>query len=101
MLLEKKMSPGSGETPERLGDRKSTRLNSSHGYISYAVFCLKKNKILDAFGQTEGPGWMSSAQVDILALEPTYGVDVLRYSDGQPEWRLYLDRLGSVNTFYR
>src|SRR2546429_2712275 len=31
--------------PER--DRKSTRLNSSHGYISYAVFCLKKknNKI--------------------------------------------------------
>src|SRR2546422_2915482 len=30
---------GSGE-----GDRKSTRLNSSHGYISYAVFCLKKKK---------------------------------------------------------
>src|SRR2546422_251486 len=31
------------------GDRKSTRLNSSHGYISYAVFCLKKKKkqILD------------------------------------------------------
>src|SRR2546429_3115475 len=28
-----------------LGDRKSTRLNSSHGYISYAVFCLKKKKI--------------------------------------------------------
>src|SRR3989449_4879225 len=31
-----------------IGDRKSTRLNSSHGYISYAVFCLKKKKrILD------------------------------------------------------
>src|SRR2546422_3074578 len=30
-----------GECP---GDRKSTRLNSSHGYISYAVFCLKKKK---------------------------------------------------------
>src|SRR5687768_17988875 len=30
---------------EPLGrDRKSTRLNSSHGYISYAVFCLKKKK---------------------------------------------------------
>src|SRR5256884_6765365 len=29
-----------GETP----DRKSTRLNSSHGYISYAVFCLKEKK---------------------------------------------------------
>src|SRR2546429_5136493 len=27
-------------------DRKSTRLNSSHGYISYAVFCLKKKKHL-------------------------------------------------------
>src|SRR5687768_18301749 len=27
-----------------VGDRKSTRLNSSHGYISYAVFCLKKKK---------------------------------------------------------
>src|SRR5687768_18014292 len=31
--------------PEVQRDRKSTRLNSSHGYISYAVFCLKK-KIL-------------------------------------------------------
>src|SRR2546429_1359716 len=37
-------------------DRKSTRLNSSHGYISYAVFCLKKKKepsypevLLDAY----------------------------------------------------
>src|SRR5205809_2884999 len=33
-------------TPPATGsrDRKSTRLNSSHGYISYAVFCLKKKK---------------------------------------------------------
>src|SRR2546422_566707 len=30
-----------------VGDRKSTRLNSSHGYISYAVFCLKKKKKTD------------------------------------------------------
>src|SRR2546422_6273839 len=29
---------------ESAQDRKSTRLNSSHGYISYAVFCLKKKK---------------------------------------------------------
>src|SRR3989449_3845917 len=28
----------------KMKDRKSTRLNSSHGYISYAVFCLKKKK---------------------------------------------------------
>src|SRR3712207_8956953 len=30
---------------ENMGDRKSTRLNSSHANISYAVFCLKKKKI--------------------------------------------------------
>src|SRR5256884_15732 len=30
--------------PPPISDRKSTRLNSSHGYISYAVFCLKKKK---------------------------------------------------------
>src|SRR2546429_5584754 len=30
----------------RKEDRKSTRLNSSHGYISYAVFCLKKKKLI-------------------------------------------------------
>src|SRR5205809_2435362 len=33
-----------GLEEQELGDRKSTRLNSSHGYISYAVFCLKKKK---------------------------------------------------------
>src|SRR5687768_18365673 len=33
--------PGRDHWPR---DRKSTRLNSSHGYISYAVFCLKKKK---------------------------------------------------------
>src|SRR2546429_4675883 len=32
------------QTVHQLLDRKSTRLNSSHGYISYAVFCLKKKK---------------------------------------------------------
>src|SRR3989449_1706993 len=31
----------------KVADRKSTRLNSSHGYISYAVFCLKKKKTND------------------------------------------------------
>src|SRR2546422_1773140 len=33
-----------GNISQSLKDRKSTRLNSSHGYISYAVFCLKKKK---------------------------------------------------------
>src|SRR2546422_6749512 len=45
---EKKLACGDGLIPalraaiESFEDRKSTRLNSSHGYISYAVFCLKK-----------------------------------------------------------
>src|SRR2546422_6975394 len=41
-VLACRAGPGSarGDNP----DRKSTRLNSSHGYISYAVFCLKKKK---------------------------------------------------------
>src|SRR2546422_9292543 len=35
---------GTGISADFVIDRKSTRLNSSHGYISYAVFCLKKKK---------------------------------------------------------
>src|SRR5687768_17744872 len=35
-------------------DRKSTRLNSSHGYISYAVFCLKKKKKIEHVRSTPG-----------------------------------------------
>src|SRR2546422_8221631 len=36
--------PRAGRRAGPVRDRKSTRLNSSHGYISYAVFCLKKKK---------------------------------------------------------
>src|SRR5438552_14221044 len=36
--------PGAAECHQRRSDRKSTRLNSSHQIISYAVFCLKKKK---------------------------------------------------------
>src|SRR2546422_6326765 len=39
-----KLNPVPGLTLTKHQDRKSTRLNSSHGYISYAVFCLKKKK---------------------------------------------------------
>src|SRR2546429_4053349 len=48
---------GPGHVPDhkgQVGDRKSTRLNSSHGYISYAVFCLKKKKKK----QTEASSYM-------------------------------------------
>src|SRR2546429_1798209 len=40
----KPADPKNAISPEEREDRKSTRLNSSHGYISYAVFCLKKKK---------------------------------------------------------
>src|SRR2546422_11096428 len=44
--LDDRRHPGKEPTItiEAKADRKSTRLNSSHGYISYAVFCLKKKK---------------------------------------------------------
>src|SRR3712207_7017647 len=42
-------------------DRKSTRLNSSHANISYAVFCLKKKKLhAKRYGSsTDSPGWVN------------------------------------------
>src|SRR2546422_4326086 len=45
-------------------DRKSTRLNSSHGYISYAVFCLKKKKLV----QTPRAGLVDGKNVNITNL---------------------------------
>src|SRR3989449_3475489 len=42
-LVQKALEGGAKHVAApRVVDRKSTRLNSSHGYISYAVFCLKK-----------------------------------------------------------
>src|SRR2546429_1122162 len=46
-------SPSSLRAAGSRRDRKSTRLNSSHGYISYAVFCLKKKKERQAANQHE------------------------------------------------
>src|SRR2546422_2249057 len=44
---------GAARTLRKPLDRKSTRLNSSHGYISYAVFCLKKKKNPTAVQRTD------------------------------------------------
>src|SRR2546429_1424798 len=49
VVLERRHVLGGAAVTEEILDRKSTRLNSSHGYISYAVFCLKKKK--DEFHQ--------------------------------------------------
>src|SRR2546422_7102632 len=65
--------PGGGGDPGRREgfrreavslDRKSTRLNSSHGYISYAVFCLKKKKkkaIITGINGTQYIAYVSSS----------------------------------------
>src|SRR2546429_2738545 len=44
LQMGKSRFPHQADRNDAAGDRKSTRLNSSHGYISYAVFCLKKKK---------------------------------------------------------
>src|SRR5256884_1417784 len=46
-------------------DRKSTRLNSSHGYISYAVFCLKKKKINTS---SSSPTFRTASRASFLAV---------------------------------
>src|SRR5688572_32720604 len=48
-VTELGMSIGGSNTEAMFIDRKSTRLNSSHSQISYAVFCLKKKKNTNAF----------------------------------------------------
>src|SRR5205809_5431338 len=49
-------------------DRKSTRLNSSHGYISYAVFCLKKKKDNPASTRHPSAGRASARLIYLLGL---------------------------------
>src|SRR5258708_26922705 len=53
----------------RSGDRKSTRLNSSHQIISYAVFCLKKKNYLFLHPRKHGQSLLSSLYVPL----PTSG----------------------------
>src|SRR5687768_17698476 len=64
------LSPARPELrPGRRGDRKSTRLNSSHGYISYAVFCLKKKRkevMLGQFLMRHSDGTFISSHVEYL-----------------------------------
>src|SRR2546422_5839550 len=61
----------------RRPDRKSTRLNSSHGYISYAVFCLKK-KIAGLLPNA----WLSATMISqaCYALHRNRGLQLMRSS---------------------
>src|SRR2546429_5499397 len=55
-LQELRKMQQEGQFEQMAKDRKSTRLNSSHGYISYAVFCLKKkNNNMGITGTTQVP----------------------------------------------
>src|SRR5689334_23944465 len=60
-------SPGS-RSPSSQPDRKSTRLNSSHSSISYAVFCLKKKKINKELSPCPCSGIDSTPPLHVLAL---------------------------------
>src|SRR5438445_8859999 len=53
---------GAARRGRRAGDRKSTRLNSSHANISYAVFCLKKKMALRTEEGLEGSGRAKGAE---------------------------------------
>src|SRR5687768_17728163 len=82
-------------------DRKSTRLNSSHGYISYAVFCLKKKIVADApdlavyVGAVgdDGPAVAEGAQV---LLDDEAGADCVAVLPDLPSVPLGVDRLGMI-----
>src|SRR5258707_7174295 len=54
-----------GDDEQHVGDRKSTRLNSSHANISYAVFCLKKKNTTDS--TTDAPHSMSTTTLESSA----------------------------------
>src|SRR2546422_1953951 len=76
MLLETRAHPARGRRSRLLlrKDRKSTRLNSSHGYISYAVFCLKKKKARQGTRGRPGRGQRTTAQDKALSI-PIAGRD--------------------------
>src|SRR2546422_5855768 len=71
------LSAIAGDARERV-DRKSTRLNPSHGYISYAVFCLKKKKKKKKKTNTD----VHIVETEVVAIEDstvgrvTYGVSL-------------------------
>src|SRR2546429_6176956 len=66
-------------------DRKSTRLNSSHGYISYAVFCLKNRNIHN---------------IELAVLDGAHAVEreIHLFGVELPRWRAALAHTGGKNT---
>src|SRR2546429_1151033 len=104
-------SPSEGCRAETSLDRKSTRLNSSHGYISYAVFCLKQNEFsedsLNAFLALGRPAWRKAREIvqHLLSAEtPTLRDDAklhARIFHAQKDVLMKLPaRIGNYTDFY-
>src|SRR5256884_857173 len=68
-------------------DRKSTRLNSSHGYISYAVFCLKKKNLFTPQFASHQPDCLHHIGRRLLGIDDTQGIHILNIT-----YRLMNDR---------
>src|SRR3989449_1860561 len=62
-----------GDHPQGVTDRKSTRLNSSHGYISYAVFCLKKKNAVFQYRAEKPPMSVVSVKAKVRHMEAASG----------------------------
>src|SRR5256884_3340647 len=92
---EKAWTKRAGATYQMDGDRKSTRLNSSHGYISYAVFCLKKKRTGRTYLATNRPIAPNVDSLGIKSIDDQYDV-IVRCEHRHPRYRWltrFLDRL--------
>src|SRR2546430_12665545 len=78
-------------------DRKSTRLNSSHSQISYAVFCLKKKKIRDQLSRPKTPlSWKPHRSIHCTHLS-----NYLRYSRSLSFWGLIIVAAAITSALWR
>src|SRR5256885_4266271 len=85
---------------EMLPDRKSTRLNSSHLVISYAVFCLKKKKLVVCCDTLAATAFGGAYRVGaILVLDSTACVHAW-YVQGPPRARLGVRRCTSARMIW-
>src|SRR2546429_530497 len=77
-------------------DRKSTRLNSSHGYISYAVFCLKKKKT----SSMPNPPVYTTTHVTTVRCCRLHVSHETVSSDGRTEYAVYDEGTSALFSFF-
>src|SRR3712207_7855714 len=91
-------SPRRPRTPRAARrDRKSTRLNSSHANISYAVFCLKKKKIMTFRPEPVRTNYLDISRTSLTTLSPDPSLDYtfpiirnITYIDDPPTYLSYV-----------